>query len=71
MDGPREQVMGKFCRKARQTDCQVKQMEPYSPWQNAAEATIKEIKKGTGWKMIRTGSPKVLWDNCLELEAEI
>ena len=38
--------MGKFHQKARQADCQVKQMEPYSPWQNAAEATIKELKKG-------------------------
>ena len=45
MDGAREQVMGEFCRKARQADCQVKQMESYSPWQNAAEATIKEFKR--------------------------
>ena len=71
MDGVKEQVMGEFGRKARQADCQVKQTEPYSPWQNAAEATIKELKKGTGRKMIRTGSPHVLWDDCLELEAEI
>ena len=71
MDGVREQVMGEFHRKARQADCQVKQTEPYSPWQNAAEAMIKELKKGTGRKMIRTGSPKVLWDDCLELEAKI
>ena len=71
MDGVREQVMGEFCRKARQADYQVKQTEPYSPWQNTAEATIKELKKGTCRKMIRTGSPKVLWDDCLELEAEI
>ena len=63
--------MGEFRQKARQADCQVKQTEPYSPWQNAAEATIKELKKGTGRKMIRTGSPKVLWDDWLELEAEI
>ena len=71
MDGAKEQVMGKFRQKAGQADCQVKQTEHYSPWQNAAEATIKELNKGTGRKMIRTGSPKVLWDNCLELEAKI
>ena len=71
MDGVKEQVMGKFCQKARQADCHIKQTEPYSPWQNAAEAKIKELKKGTGRKMIRTSSPKVLWDDCLELEAEI
>ena len=71
MDGAKEQVMDEFHQNTRQADCQVKQMEPYSPWENAAEATIKELKKGTGRKMIRTGSPKVLWDDCLELEAEI
>ena len=43
-------------------------MEPYSPSQNAAEAMIKELKKGTSTKMIRPGSPKVLWDDCLVLE---
>ena len=71
MDGVREQVMDEFRRKARQADSQVKQTEPYSPWQNAAKAMIKELKTGTGRKMIRTGSPKVLWDDCLELEAKI
>ena len=68
---PKTLIMGEFYRKARQADCQVKQMEPYSPWLNAAEATIMELKKGTGRKMIRTSSPKVLWDDCLELEAKI
>ena len=71
MDGVREEAMGEFRQKARQADCQVKQTEPYSPCQNTAKATIKELKKGTGRKMIRTGSPKVLWDNCSELEAKI
>ena len=32
---------------------------------------IKELKRGTGRKMIRSGSPKVLLDDCFELEAEI
>ena len=60
MDGAKEQVMGELCQKARQADCQVKQTEPNSPWQNAAEAMIKELKKGTGRKMIRSSSTKVL-----------
>ena len=59
MDGAKEQVMGEFNRKARQADCHVKQMEHCSPWQNAADTTIMELKMGTGRKMIRTGSPKV------------
>ena len=68
MDEVREQVMGEFSHKARQADCHVKQTEPYSPWQNAAECTIRELKKGAGRKI---NSPKKLWDDCLELEMEI
>ena len=36
-----------------------------------AEGAIRELKKGTARKMLRTGSPKVLWDDCMELESEI
>ena len=43
MDGAREQVIGEFRHKARHADCHVKQTEPYSPWQNAAESTIREL----------------------------
>jgi len=43
--------------------------EPYSPWQQAAEGCIREVKQGSLHKMISTGSPKPLWDYCLELEA--
>ena len=43
--------------------------EPYSLWQQAAEGCIHEIKRGSLHKMISTGSPKSLWDHCLELEA--
>ena len=41
------------------------------PWQNAAESTIQELNKGAGRKMIKSNSPKKLWDDCLELEMEI
>ena len=71
MDGSKEQTMGEFRCKTRQAGCQVKQTEPYSPWQNAAEGAIWELKKGTARKMLRAGSPKVLWDDCIELESEI
>ena len=37
MDGSREQTMGEFRRKAREMGCRLKQTEPYSPFQNAAE----------------------------------
>ena len=71
MDGARQQVMGEFSHKARQADYHVKQTEPYSPWQNAAEGTIRELKKSAGRKMIKANSPKKLWDDCIELEMEI
>jgi hypothetical protein len=43
--------------------------EPYSLWQQAAEGCIRELKRGSSHKMLRTGSPKPLWDHSLELEA--
>jgi len=68
-DGAKEQILGDFRRKCRETSCHVKQLEPYTPWANAAEGTIRELKKGSGRKMVKTKSPKVLWDDCLEYEA--
>jgi len=43
--------------------------EPYSPWQQAAEGCICKVKRGSSCKMISTGSPRPLWDHCLELKA--
>ena len=63
--------MGDFRRKCREADCYVKQTEPYTPWSNAAEGVIRELKKGVARKMIETKAPKRLWDDCLELEAYI
>jgi hypothetical protein len=51
MDGSKEQTMGQFCVKAREANCQIKQTVPYSPWQNAAESAIQEIKCAAGRKM--------------------
>ena len=71
VDGSKEQMQGAFRRKARQADCQLRAVEPHSPWSNAAEAAIRELKRGAGRKMVRTSAPKRLWDHCLELEALI
>jgi len=70
-DGSKEQTLGNFKRKLREADCHARQTEPYSPWQNAAEGCIRELKRGVSRKMMKTGSPKVLWDHCIELEALI
>ena len=71
MDNAREQTMGDFRSKARQAGITIKQTEPHSPWQNAAEAAIREVKRGAGRKMRRMNCPTRLWDHCLELEALI
>ena len=71
VDGSKEQMQDDFRRKARQADCHIRAVEPHSPWSNAAEAAIRELKRGAGRKMIMSGAPRRLWDHCLELEALI
>ena len=71
MDNAREQAMGKFRHKCREIDIHVKQLEPYTPWSNQCEGEIKELKRGVGRKMVKSKSPKVLWDDCLEFESLI
>ena len=71
MDGARAHTMGEFRRRTRQAQCHIKQIEPHSQWSNRAESAIRELKKATIRKMVRTNTPKVLWDDCIELEAMI
>jgi hypothetical protein len=59
-DGSKEQCKGDFIRKLRKGDCHARQTEPYSPWQQAAEGCIRELKRGVSHKMIKTNSPRVL-----------
>jgi hypothetical protein len=70
-DGLNEQCKGDFKRKLRKADCHIRQTEPYSPWQQAAEGCIRKLKRGVSRKMIKTGFPRVLWDHCIELKALI
>jgi hypothetical protein len=37
---------------------------PHSPWQNLAEASIREFKKNVRRHMRRSGSPRKFWDYC-------
>ena len=71
VDGAKEQTMGNFCQKVREAGVHIKTTEPHSPWSNAAESAIRELKRGVGQKMLHTGAPKRLWDDCMELEAYI
>jgi hypothetical protein len=70
-DGSKEQYKVDLKRKLREADCHTRQTEPYFPWQQAAEGCICELIWGVSRKMIKTHSPRVLWDLCIELEALI
>ena len=71
LDGSLEQTQGEFKRKCRQAGCHIKQIEKNLPWSNISKAGIRELKRGTGRKLVKSKCPKVLWDDCLELEAQI
>jgi hypothetical protein len=49
-DGSKEQCKGDFKRKLHEAECHAKQTEPYSPWQQAAEGCIHELKCGVSHK---------------------
>jgi hypothetical protein len=66
-DGAQAYVGGEFKKKAREAGCFCKLTDPYSPWQNRAEGEIREVKRLAGRWMVKTKSPKRLWDYCVEL----
>ena len=71
MDGSKEKNLGKFHQKLKDDCCYKHQTEPYFPWSNTAEGKIREVKKGSSRKTIKTGTPKCLWYHSIELEALI
>ena len=71
MDGARAQIMGDFKKKLKEAHVHMRQIEPHSPWSNAAEGAIRELKRGTGRELARSKCPKPLWDHCLEREAYV
>ena len=70
-ENAKEIVLGEFNKKLKEALCHLKQIEPFTQWSNAAEQEIKELKKGSGRKLIKSGTPKRLWDDCLKLESYI
>jgi hypothetical protein len=55
LDDSKEQTQGNFKRKLNEANCHMKMTEPYSPWQQATEGCILELKRGVSRKMIKTG----------------
>lgn len=65
-DGARAELHGRFAKVANEYRIKRRVTEPYSGWQNRAEAAIREIKRGIRRAMQRARSPKRLWDYCGE-----
>ena len=70
-DNTKEMLQDKFYQKLKDAACHLKKLEPYTPWSNAVEREIKELKKGAGHKLLKSRAPKPLWDDCLDLEAYV
>jgi hypothetical protein len=68
MDGAKAQIQGDFRRKLREARCHIKQTKPHTSKSNAAEGSIRELKRGVGREMVRSQAPKRLWDDCLVRE---
>ena len=71
MDNSKEQTLGTFMKKSRESNCWIKQTKPYTTWSNSDESAIRELRKGSARKMLKKNYPKRLWDDCIELQAYI
>ena len=71
MDGAKAQVQGDFRRKLREAGCHIKQTEPHTQSSNMGEGGVREMKKGVGRQMLRSGSPKRFWDDAIIREAYV
>ena len=70
-DDARELRFGKW--KEIESKYQIKHTltEPYTPAQNRAEGSIRELKKHTLRRLASTKTPTKLWDYCIVYDAEI
>ena len=60
-DGGKELFEGKSRDVCREYNIDMKVKVPYSPWQNLAKGTIRELKKGIQRVLRRTGVHIRLW----------
>ena len=70
-DNSKEMILGEFNWKLKEAWCHLRQKVSFTPWLNAAEWEIKEMKKCSGRKRIKSRAPKRLWNDWLELESYI
>ena len=68
-DNTKEMILDEFDRKFKEASCHLTQTVPFSRCLSVAEREINELTKGSGRKLIKSGTPKRLWDDCKELES--
>jgi hypothetical protein len=71
MDGSKAQVEGEFRRKLRDAGCHVNHNEPHTQSSNMGEGGVRELKRGVGRQILRSGCPKQFWDDCIIREAYV
>jgi hypothetical protein len=71
MDGAKVQVEGQFRRKLRDAGCHIKQTEPHTQSSNMGEGRVRDLKRGVGRQMLRSGCPKRFWDDCIIRETYV
>jgi len=70
-DGARAETAGRFGEVIKEYRIKQRLTEPYSGWQNRAEASIREIKRCIKRATLHARSPKRLWDYCGEWAAAV
>ena len=71
VENSREQSLGEFERNCKKADCHLVSTEPPPYWSQLAEGCIRELKRLSSRQLIKTRSPKRLWDHSIELAALI
>jgi hypothetical protein len=61
MDGSKAQVEGEFRKKLHDAGCHIKQTEPHTQSSNMGEGGVRELKKGVGQQMLRSGCPIMIF----------
>jgi hypothetical protein len=70
-DNARELTQKDFLDKACCAGSIIHPVEAYTPNQNHAESSIRELKRMYRRAMVESSAPRVLWDHCFELQAQI
>jgi hypothetical protein len=71
MDGAREQVYGQMRKECQRAGVHGRQAEPDTTFANAAEASMRELKKGVRRQLVQSKAPTVLWEHCVERQAYV